>query len=166
MRASHLIFSSVHLLVTLLIVALGLVLLIFPYAEPMRYALANFLLAWPGFFFSLGLFLVISGSFLMVAFYFLHRKRYYKLSLGCGQAAIDEAIIREYVLDYWRTLFPHQREEPEIVLTSGQRIEIITQLPKSVEDQSEIFERIKNELGVLLARRLGYKKDFILTITG
>lgn len=165
MRSSNLLFSGVHLLVTLFVMTFGLCLLIMPYAEGFRYVVAEFFMARPAILFSLGLMVFSSGAFLMLGFFFMHRKRYFKLRMEAGKMEIEESIIKEYVREYWDSIFPRKDYELEVVLGQSQKIEIVTRLPESSEDSSELLERIKNELGFLLACKLGYKKEFVLTIT-
>ncbi len=164
MRSSNLLFSCVHLTVTLLIIAFGLSLVVMPYAEGFRLSLAQFFATRPAFLFSLGLVIMGSGIFLLVAFFFMHKKRYFKVGMECGKALIEESIIRDYVFHYWESVFPQRVYDLEIVL-GGQKLEIISTLPKGVTVSKELFEQIRRELGVILARRLGYEKEFILTIT-
>lgn len=151
--------------VTLFVMAFGLCLVIMPYAEAFRYGIAEFFIARPAMLFSLGLVVLGSGVFLMLGFFFMHKKRYYKLRMQCGKTEIEESIIKDYVKDYWESIFPGKPFELEVVLGRSQKIEIVTKLPQGKEDSKELFERIKSELGVLLARRLGYEKEFVLTIT-
>lgn len=165
MRSSNLLFSGVHLLVTLFVLTFGLILLIMPYAEGFRYGIAEFFMARPAMLFSLGLMVFGSGAFLMLGFFFMHRKRYFKLKMQCGKTEIEESIIKEYVREYWESLFPKKNYELEVVLGQSQKLEIVTKLPESLDDSSQLLERIKSELGVLLARKLGYEKEFVLTIT-
>ncbi len=165
MRSSNLLFSCVHLTVTLLIIAFGLSLVIMPYADGFRLSLAQFFEAKPAFLFTLGLLIMGSGVFLLVAFFFMHKKRYFKVGMECGKALIEESIIRDYVAHYWESIFPGKPYDLEIVLSRGQKLEIISTLPRGTAISEELFERIRRELGVILARRLGYEKEFILTVT-
>ncbi len=150
---------------TLFIVAFGLCLVVMPYAETFRYGVANFFLARPAMLFTLGIGVFSAGIFLMVGFFFMHKKRYYKVRMQCGKVEIEESIIQEYVASYWKSIFPDLAYELEVTLGQSQKIEIVTKFPSGRKDDQELFDRIKNELGVLLARRLGYEKEFILTIT-
>ena len=85
--------------------------------------------------------------------------------MGTSKTLIDESIIREYVDSYWRTLFPKHNCKIDIVIHGANDLELITELPPTTENQEQLLTRIQNELGVILARMLGYEKEFTLTIT-
>lgn len=80
-----------------------------------------------------------------------------------AKVVIEEAIIKEYVEGYWKEIFHIERPDLKVIIHPTQRLEIVTKLPKA-GDPEEVLKRIENELGVLLARKLGYEKEFTLTI--
>lgn len=167
MRSGNVLFSAVHLTVVLFVLSMGGLLLAMPYTPKMRYALADLLSNGSVVFFYAGWLVLSIGTLLLVGFYFLNRKRYFQVKMQCSKAFIDEEIIREYVSDYWKGLFKEQHSQVEVVVHPKQRLEIISQIPRTLnnDDREEVLGRIQNELGVLLARRLGYEDEFILTLS-
>jgi hypothetical protein len=67
------------------------------------------------------------------------------------------------VTNYFKTLLPNENPPLEIIFHPKQKLEILTKLPE-MGDKEILLKRIENELGVLLARKLGYKEEFILTL--
>lgn len=82
-----------------------------------------------------------------------------------SKTLIEEAVIRDYLTNYWKEVFPFHLVEFDLAFHFPQKLEIIAKLPEMPEEEKEkLFSRIQNELGVLLARKLGYEKEFFLTI--
>ncbi len=119
----------------------------------------------PSVFTSVGLGFVFSGLALFVGFYLINRKKYLELRLKCGKMSIDEAIVRDYVKFYWKETFPKEENLIDVVVKNPHSVQIYTVLPKLPDDEKEtLLGRIQSELGVLLARKLGYEEEFTLTI--
>lgn len=85
--------------------------------------------------------------------------------MKAGKALIEESILRDYIQRYFQQLFPGQILDLEVVLGKGQVVEIISRIPQKEENSEVLFETIRNELGTILAKQLGYEREFILTIT-
>lgn len=83
--------------------------------------------------------------------------------MGSSKVLVEEAIIQDYIKGYWRQIFPNEPSNLEVIIHPKQTIEIVTKFPNIVSEV--ILNKIQNELGVLLARKLGYEKEFVLTIT-
>ena len=101
---------------------------------------------------------------LLVSFWVLYRKRYYTLEMKGCQAQIDEALIRAYVEDYWKKSLNVKEANIDVVVHANQQVEIIASKAPFQLDDDKMVDRVQNELGVLLARRLGYEKEFLLTV--
>lgn len=166
MRTSNLFFSAIHLFVVMFIIVVGVSFFLLAKLPNFRVVVANRILEDPGFFLKLGSAISLFGLLLLTGFTVLNRKRYLKLKMGCSQTLIDEAIIRDYLKNYWKEVFPKQEVQSDVVLHFPGKLEIIAQLPKMKEKEKEtLLTRVQNELGVLLARKLGYEKEFFLTIS-
>lgn len=163
MRSSEVVFSSIHLMVVLLILAVGFGLILESYVPSFRYGITLFLTESTKGPFIVGIVLWIMGILMLLGFYNMYRRKYYKLRLSCSKVLIEESIIEEYVKNYWQTIFPEKANELKVTIGPKQHIEIIAKLPEK-EDLESLLERIKNELGILLARKLGYEKEFTLTV--
>lgn len=165
MRFGNLLFSIVHLMISLFVLFFGALLVGLYYAEGLRAFLANLLYDKPLIFFSIGCFLVFFGVIMLIGFYFMNRRKYYQLKMETSKTSIDQSIIKEYVETYWKEVFPNYRGHIEVVIHPKQKLELITEMPARAGDDETLLARIQNELGVLLARKLGYEKEFILTIS-
>lgn len=165
MRTGNLLFSAVHLFVVLFILGVGVFFLLLPGSVAFRLALEQILVNEAAMLAKIGLVITFFGVLLLVGFYVLNRKKYITLRMNGSKTLIDEAIIRDYLSQYWKEVFPHHDIYSEVVLHFPQKLEIIAQLPSMrEEDKEHLLLRIQNELSVLLARKLGYEKEFFLTI--
>lgn len=165
MRTGNLLFSAVHLFVVLFILGIGLFFLLLPSSVAFRLALESLLISDTPIFARIGVTITFFGILLLVGFYVLNRKKYLTLKMNGSKILIDEAVIRDYLSHYWKEVFPYHEIFSEVVLHFPQKIEIIAQLPAmSGEEREHLLLRMQNELSVLLARKLGYEKEFFLTI--
>jgi len=160
MRPGQIVFSAAHIFVVFFILALGAFFISLPNAPDFRSAFFDLLSSHPSFFVGLGTSLLVLGGALLIGFYLMNRKRYFQLSLNCSKTLVDEDIIRDYVEKYWKTSFSTSVDN--VIVHGKKRLEVIASLPKDADDTS--LERVQDELGLLLARKLGYDSDFVLTI--
>ena len=165
MRSSNLLFSGIHLVVVLLVIAVSALFITLPFSNQIQAVVVDSIFSRSTTLLSIGIPMAIFGLVMLIGFFQMHRKRYFKIQMGCAKTLVDESIIREYVKTYWQSVFPGSKSNLEIVILPKQKIEIITEFPEDKSISESLLERVKNELGVLLARRLGYEKEFILTIT-
>lgn len=83
----------------------------------------------------------------------------------CHKTIIEEAIVEDYVKKYFKKIFPDRDVVLESRVDWPQHLEIVVRFPEMGEkDKEHLLKRIQNELGVILARNLGYKKEFYLTL--
>lgn len=166
MRTSNILFSVVHLFVVLFILAAGIFFIMLPSLLSFRVNLASLLTESPSYFIKLGIAFSAFGLLLLVGFYMLNRKKYLVLKMDCGKTLIDEAIIKDYLKNYWKEVFPGQEVQSDVILHFPQKLEIIAQFPKmDGKIKDALLIRVQNELGVILARKLGYEREFLLTIS-
>ncbi len=157
------IFSIVHFLFVLLVLGAGILLVLSSFLTNIQNLAIHFLLQYPNLLVSVGAFLVLFGLILFSGFYNMYRVRYYKIKMGASKVLVEEAIIQDYIKGYWQQIFPNELPNLEVVIHPKQTIEIVTKLQNQAS--TALFEKIQNELGLLLAKKLGYEKEFILTIT-
>jgi len=120
----------------------------------------------PSFLVILSLSSLVLAICLILGMYKVAKKNFFQLSLKCPSVTIEEAIIKDYVDQYWKEIFPSSRIKSLVVLHSKHKLEIIANIPDlPFEERNDLFQRIQNELGVILARKMGYEKEFLLTIT-
>jgi len=165
MRSGNVLFSAVHFFVVLFIIALGVFFIAIPYADHFRFLLSAMLLDNPDVFAKIGWGVLSLGLMLFFGFYLLNRKRYIHLTMQASKLSIEETIVRDYVYDYWKSLFPKNEVVTDIVITGNEQIEIVANLPKvAMENDDALFEKMEKELSAILERRLGYKRDLLLTL--
>jgi hypothetical protein len=160
--------SAVHLMVAFFVLCVGALFVAVSLLPHVRYILTDFLFS-PKVttLFYIGIAILVLGFLLFFGLYFLGRKRYFQIQMQCAKLDVDEQIIREYVSSYWKNLFSDCSKKVDVIVHSGRRLEIISEIPQLCQEEprEELLARIQNELGILLARRLGYEKEFILTLS-
>ncbi len=146
----------------LLILGLGGVLVALPFAPHVRLFVIQFLSEDISHFSSIGYGLLILGGILLTGFYAINRGQYYQVNM---RAEVHQSLIRDYARSYWKELFPQEVVHPQVVIYPNQRIELITELPNlGFDEQEALLGRIEKEFGAILAKNLGYGKDFLLTV--
>jgi len=161
MRKELFFFSVFHLLITLLLLVGGGCCFALAGSEKLQAFIVYHLSGRGPFFRQLGCGLLVLGLCLVVALYRLYCGQYYTLKMSASKIRIEEAIIRDYVAKYWKEEFPQDTIEFNIVMHRAKTLEIIAKIFPIEEAR---LHRIQNELGVLLARKLGYEKEFLLTV--
>ncbi len=165
MRTGHYLFSIVHLFVVFLILLFGGFCFFLSKSSEARVYLSLVIEGFSEGFFTLGVSLVTTGSLLLVGLYLLNKKSYIKYKMDSNKTLIEESIVEEYIQTYFQELFPKFDTQLEVVIHGPKNLEVIANFPNMEEkDHDRLLHRVQNELGVLLARKLGYDKDFILTL--
>ena len=153
-----------HLFVALFVMVLGASIMTLPIAPNLRLICYELISENSLLLVYIGAGFVAFSLILLVSFWALYRKRYYTLEMRGCQAKIDEALIRAYVEDYWKNSLKIENTNIDIVVHANQQVEIITSKAPFELDDEKMVDRVQNELGILLARRLGYEKEFLLTV--
>lgn len=156
-------FSCVHLLFVLILLATGVLAILSYFTPNIELNLIHLLLSCPSLLLIVGGFIAFFGLILLIGFLNIYKSRYYTIKMGASRVVVEEVIIEGYIKGYWQKIFPGEVEDLEIIIRPGQMIEIVT---KSITSSNqEIFNKIQRELGLLLARKLGYDREFLLTIS-
>jgi hypothetical protein len=165
MKAGNLLFSAVQFVFAILIILLGAFFVGLQYAPHLRYIIANFFAQTAVDFSLIGYLILTCGVLLLVGFYAMYRGMYYRLKMGRNEFLVDPAVIRGYVREYWKTVFPEHELSVEIDLSKDQNIEMFVELPfLSPEKQQVILEKAENDLGQVLQKYLGYRREFLISI--
>ena len=166
MRSGNILFSAVHFFVILLILSLGGLLLALPYAETFRFHLTYYIYERPDLFKLIGGVSLGFGVLLLIGFYFLNKRHFLTVKMGPAATQIDEAIVQNYVQDYWKEKHASDEGLVDVVVQKGEVLEIIVPAPKDWEGEvEEHLLRLQNDLGDRLSRRLGYYREFYITLT-
>lgn len=166
MRAGHLLFSLVNLLFAFLLVALGIFIFTIPYAPDFRQQFVAFFQEGVFDLKVLGGLLALLGLFLLITFYFLHRRGSLVLKMGSsGKVTIDELALQKYVQGYFKDHFPGTTVDFQATCSKGQ-IYIIAELPQvPFEEQKSFLEQIERDFEKLFRKYLGYNDEFFFTVT-
>lgn len=131
-----------------------------------------YVLPLPGFFlrprslFSLIGYLILGcGILLLIGFYAMNRGSYYSVNMGNQKMAIDPAVVRGYVADYWNQVFPEHQLSVEVVVAKKQKFEMFVEFPLvTLEAQETILEKAESDLAQILNKHMGYTKEFSLCV--
>lgn len=163
MRTGNVLFSAVHFLVTVALFFLGGFLIALKWAPSVRFKLSSFFTDRPDLFIPLGAVLLVMGLTLLIGFTLMYRGSYYRLAMR--GAEVDVALLRTAMESYWKTVFPQEELTTEVFLHKDQKIELVAEIPKLPEEERLVLlANVEKEIGDLLARQLGYKREFLITV--
>ncbi|MDX8431292.1 MAG: hypothetical protein SNF33_05775 [Candidatus Algichlamydia australiensis] len=162
MRRSHIIFSCVHLLSSLLAIIAGALCITLRFSDHLQILLTrhNSLLL------KLGIILIVTGFALIMTLFLLNRRRYYEVKMATGRASIDEKLLRSFLIKYWQERYPEQTH-PDVIVRAKKRLEILAELPK-IDDPDEkeaLLRNLEEDLGDRLFQNFSYQGEFFLTIS-
>lgn len=165
MRAGNLLFSAVQLVFAILIILLGVFFIGLQHAPHLRYIIAEFFFHSAIRFSFIGYLILACGSLLLVGFYAMHRGMYYSIKMGQHELSVEPIVIQGIIYEYWKTIFPDQNLRVEVDISREQKIEMFVEIPLlSPETQETLLERVEKELGQILQKHLGYRKEFLISI--
>lgn len=156
------IFSVIHLLLVLILISGGVLLVLGAFMKNIQNSFIHILLQYPNFLFSIGVGILFFGLVLLFGFYSMYRPRYYEIAMGASKVVVEKNIIQDYIKNYWNEVFPNEKAELEVIIRPKGVIEIVTTAKHYTSDL--FLEKVQNELGVILKKKLGYEKKFILTL--
>lgn len=149
-----------HLFLGILFLVLGLLCLAVPYSYLVRYHLLEFIFDHAPFVALLGL------AFFGMAFYIIlsaiSTARHSSVAIQTGPMSIviQEAVIRKYLEQYWKTKFP-DTHVPFQIKFKKKAIQISANLPNTPIEK----EQIREDLIDIFGRLLGYPHDIELIAT-
>lgn len=161
MRSGNLLLSAIHFFVIFLIFGVGVLFLALPYADYFRIQLINLLIRPSNICFIIGGLFLGFGTLLFILLFSMNRRRYFQLEMKGAKVEVEEKVIRDFVSTYFKALFPGSNPVSGIAIKGKSMIELIISLPQ--EKEEGFFEQVEEELGGILARRLGYQNRFSLT---
>lgn len=161
MRSGNVLFSAVHFFVIFLIFGIGALFLALPYADYFRIQLVNFLVSPSNLYLIIGGGLLGFGVLLFILLFTMNKRCYVQLEMKGTKIEIEEKVIRDSVSTYFKALFPNHDPVSDVAIKGKSMIELIISLPQ--EKEEEFFEQVEEELGGILARRLGYQNPIALT---
>jgi hypothetical protein len=160
--------STVQFLFVVAILLLGGFLMVLPSAPAIRFRLAQTLTDNSFTLFAWGLLVFTLGFLLLASFYVIDRKQFLQVKMGGVErhTIIEEGLIKDYIENYWSALFPNSPTKCLVIVHPDQKLELIVNLPTMSDQECQaVLKRIEKEVSHLLAHKLGYLNDFILTLT-
>src|SRR5690242_2620187 len=123
MKPTHLLFSAVQFLFTLLILLIGGFFIGLHYAPQLRFLIGQFFSAHSTSFMPIGLSVLGCGIFLLIGFYAMNRGAYFQFIVPAHNAVIEAALFRTYVKKYWTDRFPGNALSTDVALHADQKVE-------------------------------------------
>lgn len=168
MRQAHLLFSALHFFLLTALCLCGVVALILFCSPIVRFQFSHWIaqegyeLLWIG----MG---ILFLSFLLFALSTrLYKTQYYQVQMGFPgrSASIDLDVVRSLAGRYWQNHFPSVKPQVDVLLRDDTTLELFAELPSLLpEEHKVLLQKIEADLSRQLARHLGYRKPFFLTIS-
>jgi hypothetical protein len=166
MRTGNLLFSAVQLIFVVALFLLGGLFLGLSHVPQFRDRIAQFFLSDSESLMSIGYAILGVATLLFSGFYAMHRGSYFQVEMGSSRLDVDPSVIQNYVQSYWNDIFPEQQLETQILLRRNKKIEILAEMPPMADEElTELLTQIETELSCLLEHILGYRSDFLITVT-
>jgi len=166
MRTSIIVISSLHLIMSIVFIALGTIsFVVFGNHAHALYA-TTFIAENPQLVRWLGGALAIFGMFWLAVFAFLNRKGSYDVLIKKGRLwTVDADLVRAYIEKFYRTSFGEVLELKDVFFDSKGNLRIATQAQVPDEPQEKKrLERFSLELAPMLREILGFRKEIIITV--
>ncbi|MBS0616146.1 MAG: hypothetical protein JSR58_06310 [Verrucomicrobia bacterium] len=158
----NLLASAFQFIFTSIVFCAGAFLTFLPWAPKVRLQLAQFFLNRFDILLPIGIIILSISLLMFVGFLMIYRRRFAQLSMQ--SYTVDSKLLRELLENYWKNRFPENEYAVDVILHPGPRLECIVEVPAlDAEAQEVLFIEVEQELGVLLAHQLGYRKSFFLT---
>lgn len=160
------IFSSILTFINgLFFLLCGLLTIVTAWSPKIRDALYDFASHFEILLSIFGLILFLIGASIITYSLLFSRRRYFYIRSGPKEVLVSEEIAREYVSKYFQKLFGLD-EIPCDLRLERSKIRISANLPYIPEDeQYALTQKIDAELGDLLEYKLGYKAQYLLSIS-
>ncbi len=159
--------SAIQFLMVCAVLAVGIFFTALPLAPAIRFELASFLMNRPELFLSLGLILIAVGVALAMGLYWLDRKSYFQVSMkgASDPVTVEKELIRSGLASYWKGVFPEEALQTDVIIHRDNKLELVAEIPLLGEEgQKKVLEKMEKEIGLLLERQLGYRREFLLTV--
>lgn len=165
MKTGNLLFSAVQFVFSALVMLLGVFFIGLQYASHLRISIARFFLESTLSFSVIGFLILGCGVLLLIGFYAMNRGGYYSVKMGKQKMVVDPTVIREYVANYWKEVFPEHRLAVEVGVTKDQKFELLVEFPSvPLENQESILEKAESDLTQILKKQIGYQKEFSVCV--
>ncbi len=157
--------SLITFIIALLCILVGVVGLIVPWSLDVREYLTRLLVEDSLVISLFGFTLVVIGVATAAYIIMNSRSRYYYIKTGNGTVLVDEGIVQEYLIQYWKQLMPDANVTSSVHLKDN-KISIHVDFPSvPLSGQRPLLEKVKTDLRDWLFKILGYHQEFGLHAT-
>ncbi len=163
MRTANVFMSAIHLLITMLIFAIGFFFVTLYFYPNILFYFVNHIIDKPQVILKLGFFTLLLALVLFSIFYIINKAQYVKFTMEKNKFHIDSKLIKTYIEKYLESTFPDKKSKFEICVLPKEKLEIIATVD-CLDDQKEFLLNIEKKIGELLLKQLNYQKDFIFTL--
>lgn len=161
----NILYSLISLAVALFFIVLGVLSMILLFSPEIRGSLVQFILQNSVMLFLFGFGFLVVGAAIVAHIIVNAKKKHYHIKSNNQSIYISEDVFQEYVSSYWKQLFPNQ-DVPNQVILKKDKIQIVAELPfVPIPEQKKIITRIERDLSELFNRLIGYRKEYILSLS-
>jgi hypothetical protein len=165
MRTKTFIFSALVAIYSLLFMFVGLYVAFLSRNPALRRLFSDYLLEHHTMILWSGIAIFCFGLLIFCSCFFLFKNRYYMISMGGLDTALDEQVVYKYVKCYWHDILPHERVSSTVEILKN-KIVVHADLPYvPYEEQEDLLRDIERGLRKVFAANLGYFQDFSLSIS-
>ena len=164
MRSAHLLMSAVHFLFAVGVLFFSVFFLLVAHDPLLRSSFFQFF-QQENRFVTVGVSGLVVSFSLFTGLYWIHRRHFYQVKMDHHRMEIDSALIKKYVQSFWEEYLPHSAIESDVVIHSEGELEIVACLKNGSSDPIySNLQQIEKQLGAVLSKKVGYKKEFLLTV--
>ena len=158
-------YSSLAFCTALVLLLLGVVGMVIPWLPAIKESLLRFIEEDRLVITLIGFTLLVLGSLLITYLLARSKRRYYTIRSGNNSIAVHEYVLHEYLHSYLKQLFP-ENDIPFRLVIKRQKLLITADLPHMpAPEQSSLIGRINEDIGELLAKKIGYTRPFYLSVS-
>ncbi len=118
----------------------------------------------PGAFIFVGFMGVLFSLLLFVAFYYIHRKSFYRVKMQAGTLSIEEEVVKGILEAFFRKQMPEISFVISIHFYRKKKLEIVAYVPAALRSAFYIgLAKSENALGKELLDKLGYEGAWHVT---
>lgn len=158
-------YSIISFIIALLLILAGIIGLIVPWSDSVRTFLIKMIIEDSLAISLFGFTFIVIGTAIAAYILLNSRKSYYHIKTGDESVLVDEGIIQDYLMIYWKELMPEAQINSRVALKNN-KIDISVDFPHvPPAGQRPLLERVRNDVREALFKFLGYHDEFQLHAT-
>jgi hypothetical protein len=156
-------YSLISFITAIFFIMLGVLCVLLPWFPGMRTDLIQFLSENAVALVLFGLGFIAVGIATVVNVIMTSRRNYFQFKIGVHPVNVDEELVEQYLLSYWKEVFPEDDIPSRLVIKNNQ-LYVSADLPYVPQpQQNDVLDRIKTDLRDIFGRYLGYDQQFYLS---